>query len=178
MQLVDFVAIRRVGFQLNSALNDLGGSESESVGLTVTFHESHESVPLLGRIHDVFRFDRLWFSIGETRVDIGGGNLTLVVDHEQSCDVALSRCAGIEDIGVVEVEGGNSAGTILGTCELDHRDALFFESTDELDRSVEFCRGASGGRDRGKSAREGGSRDEEGSGEHGLHCGTLMFSGK
>lgn len=169
MQLVDFVAIRRVGFQLNSALNDLGGSESESVGLTVTFHESHESVPLLGRIHDVYRLDRLRLSVGKSCVDLRGGDFALVVDHEHSCDIALCRCAGIKDIGIVEVEGGNSAGTILGTCELDHRDALFFESTDELDRSVEFCRGASGCRDRCKSAREGGSRDEEGSGEHGLH---------
>ena len=178
MQIVHSVAIRPVEIQLNSALNDLGGSESESVGLTVTFHESHESVPLLGGVHDVYRLDGLWLSIGKSCVDLGGGDFTLVVDHEHSCDITLCRCAGIKNVWVVEVEGGNSAGTISGTCELDIRDALFVEATDELDSSVEFCRCASGGRDRGKSAREGGSCDKEGSGEHGLHCGNLMYTRK
>ncbi len=136
MQFVLSFAIRPVEFQLNSALNDLGGSESESVGLTVAFHESHESIPLLGRVHDVYGLDGLWFSIGKSCVDLRGRDFTLVVDHEHSCDITLCRCAGVKNVRVVEVKGSDSAGTILSTCELDHGDDLFVEATDELDTSV------------------------------------------
>jgi hypothetical protein len=114
----------------------LGGLESEPVGLAVGFHESHEPIPLFGRSHNVRGFDRLRLSVGKPSVDIGRRELTLVVDHEHPRDLALGRRAGVKDVWVVEEKGGDSAGTVLGTGELDVGDALFFESTYELDGSV------------------------------------------
>lgn len=156
-----------------SARNDLGGLESEPVGLAVTFHKAHESVPLLGRVHDVLGFDRLGLSVGKSCVDVRGGDLSLGVDHEHPRDFARLRCAGIKDIRAVKGKGGNSAGSVPGACELDVGDALLVQASDELNASVQLrCRTRRGGKG-GKGAREGGGGDQEACGEHGLHCGTV-----
>ena len=156
----------------------LGGVEFEAVGLAVRLHESHEPIPLFGRRHNVRGFDRLRLSVRKFSVDIVSGDLALLVDHKHTRDLALGRRAGVKYVRVVEEKGGNSAGAVLGACELDVGDDLFFESADELDGSVKL-RSRNGGSRRGgngcEGAGEGRGCDEKGGGEHGLHCESISI---
>merc|ERR1719491_1018964 len=55
----------------------LGGLKSKSIGFTVTFHESHKSVPLFRRCHHIRRFDGERLSIGKFGIHIVRGYFTV-----------------------------------------------------------------------------------------------------
>ena len=141
--------------------------KTKTIGFSISFHKSHESVPSVGACHDVGRFNGLGLSIGKSRIHLSSADFPLFVNHEHASDFSRRLCAGIEAVGIVKSESGNTRGSITGAGQFDIGNVLFFQPSDELDGGVQFSGEASSRRDRskGSSQRSSGEDGEE------LHCG-------
>lgn len=156
--------------------------ETEAIGFPVSFHESHKSIPCFWTGHDIGGFNGLWFSIGESSIDIGRWNFSLFINHEHSCNFTLTLCWGIKDIGVDKLKGGHTTTSIPSSRQFDIGNHLFIQATNKLNCCVKFRHGRygisairQGTRSDCKSWNDRGKRQCVGKDGKGLHDGWIRY---
>ena len=93
-------------------------AKAKLVILSISLHESHESVPVIWIFHDVHSLYPLWFAIDKFGRDIYCLNGAFIIYHVQARDLPELFCC-VQHSWFREYKSRGATGPIARSCKLD-----------------------------------------------------------